>query len=152
MKNQNIALSQFKVGELVDAVPVHGCNFETEDYIPSIQFQERLHDRLGNALANFNSVVTLYNHWKQGNTKCSWSVVSELTMNTRLVSGELNVISEMCRLDRAGMTYNPLPGIYGRNLATGLTQPEASELTMLLDGLSPGELLQLLRNQKGVWA
>ncbi|WJG24294.1 hypothetical protein [Vibrio furnissii] len=152
MKNQNVALSQFKVGELVNAVPVYGDDFDTGDYVPSIQFQESLHVQLGVALSNFNSVVTLYNRWKQGEMKCSWSVVNELTMGTRLVSNELSTISEMCRQDRAGMIYNPLPGIYGRNLATGLTPPETDELNALLDGASPSELLTILRNHRGVWS
>lgn len=152
MKNQNVALSQFKVGELVNVVSVYGNDFDTEDYVPSIQFQERLHEQLGIALSNFNSVVALYNRWKQGELKCNWSVVSELTMTTRLVSGELNVISELCRHDRAGMIYNPLPGIYGRNLATGLTPTETNELNVLLDGASPSELLTILRNHRGIWS
>lgn len=152
MKNQNLALSHFKVGELMDAVPVYCCGFKTEDYIPSVQFQEKLHDRLGDALSNFNSVVALYNRWKQGEATCSWSVINELTMGTRLVSNELSTISDMCRQDRAGMIYNPLPGIYGRNLATGLTPPETDELNALLDGSSPSELLMILRNHRGVWS
>ncbi|ELB2073745.1 hypothetical protein QN000_004337 [Vibrio parahaemolyticus] len=150
MKNQNIALSQFKVGELMDAVPIHGRGFETKDYIPSIQFQERLHDRLGYAISHMNSLGSIYNRWQLGEMKCNWSVVSELTMISNLVSSEMETISDMCKQDRAGMTYNPLSGIYGRNLATGLTPPEANELNALLDGLQPSELLQLLRNQKGV--
>lgn len=152
MDNKHKALPVFNVGQLVESFSNHGCDYDTQDYIPSIQFTEDLHQRLTNAMTNFNNVLSVYNRWKQGEAKCHWSVVNELTMATRLISGELDSISKLCQQDRAGMIYNPLSGIYGRNLATGLTPPEANELNALLDGLQPSELLQLLRHQKGVWA
>ncbi|HHX8286258.1 TPA: hypothetical protein ACVOYT_004429 [Vibrio diabolicus] len=152
MKNKNYALAKIQIGQLVDAAPKNASDFDTDSYIPSIQFQGRLHERLGNAMSNMNSLASLYNRWQLGEMKCNWSVVSELTMVSRLVSRELKTISEMCQQDRKGMIYNPMPNSCGCNLTSGLTSLEADELNTLLNELTPSELLQLLRHRKGVWS
>lgn len=150
MNNQNDnGLLPFNIGELVSAVHFDCNDFDTADYIPSVQFRQDLHDKLGCAVSNLNSILSIYNQWKQGQLSCNWSAVSELTLRTQVVSGQFKTISQMCRNDRNGMVYNPLLNDGIPDLSKGLTPLECSELKALLDGLHPIELLQLLRHQKG---
>ncbi|MGL1089258.1 hypothetical protein [Vibrio vulnificus] len=145
MNNLNHELTPLHTGYLVKVPGAEESNFDTADYIPSIQLTDELQSSLDTAVNTMNGMVSLFHAWKTGKATCQWTVMHEMTFRAKVLSSQGKSIAAMCTKDRSGMIYNPLPKTLGICLDDGLSHSENEELKERLSGVSPSYLLQLLR-------